>query len=207
MTETIHSEVHDEYLKPPSQLFIEKKPRELSSTRPLKKLNKNLSKSSLHFISSFLKLLIPHKMRLIIISFELLEQGLKLSLVQILVDFSIEKRLHLIKISGVEPRSEKRLLNRSLVGVLRRLRRRLRGSCRHFNGGEFGVREWNCSRSRASEFESSTAELWNGLDESHLGGGSHGWRKLCLEELQWRMKKTQIMSFKRSDFINMKIVM
>lgn len=111
-------------LKPSSELFVKKEARELGSTRPLQELDKDLSEGALEFISSFLELLAPHKMGLVVVGLELLKQSLKLNLVQIVVDFSVEKGLHLIKVGGVEPWCQKCLLDGFLSSGLFGLRRR-----------------------------------------------------------------------------------
>lgn len=98
------------YLEPPSKFLVEKEARELSSARPLQELNKDLPKWALHLIRSLLKLLIPHEMGLIVISLELLQQSLKLPLLQILVNLPVEQPLHLIEIRRVKPRRQQRLL-------------------------------------------------------------------------------------------------
>lgn len=57
-------------------------------------------------------------MGLVVVSLELLKQGHKLLLVEVLVDLSVEKGFHFIKVSGVEPWGEKALLDDILVGLL-----------------------------------------------------------------------------------------
>lgn len=103
------------YLEPPSKLFVEKEAREFSSAGPLKELHKDLPEWPLKFVSSFLELLVPHKVCLVVVSLELLEQCLKLILVEVLVDLSVEEGLHLIKVSGVEPWSQEGLLDVALL--------------------------------------------------------------------------------------------
>lgn len=110
----IESEFH---LEPSSKLFVKKEARELSSARPLQELHKNLSEGALELISSLLELLVPHKVGLVVVSLELLKQSLKLSLVEVLVDLSVEEGLHLIKVSGVEPWCQKGLLDGFLWGL------------------------------------------------------------------------------------------
>lgn len=63
------------------------------------------------FISYLLKLFVPNEVGLVVIGLELLEQSFEFQLVKVLVSLSVEKGLHLIKVSGVEPRSEEGLLN------------------------------------------------------------------------------------------------
>ncbi|KAM0027468.1 hypothetical protein Hdeb2414_s0019g00540571 [Helianthus debilis subsp. tardiflorus] len=91
------------YLKSSTKLLVQQKARKLSSARPLKKLNKDLPKWALNLIRSLLKLLIPDKMGLVIICFKLLQQGFKLSLIQVLVHLHVEQLLHFIEVCRVEP--------------------------------------------------------------------------------------------------------
>lgn len=149
------------YLKPSSKLLVEKKPRELSSARPLQELHKDLPEGTLNFISSLLELLVPNKMGLVVVSLELLQQGFKLSLVEVLVDLSVEKGLHLIKVGGVEPGCEEGLLDccfgcflwgpLACAGLW---------SCRHADSEHLGV--W------CSWVWGRCAELGDGFHKCHL---------------------------------------
>lgn len=57
-------------------------------------------------------------MGLVVVGLELLKQSLKLGLVQIVVDFGVEKGLHLVKVGGVEPWRQQRLLDGFLRSAL-----------------------------------------------------------------------------------------
>lgn len=161
---------NEAYLESPSKLFVEKEARELSSARPLQELNKDLSKRSFHFISSFLELLVPNKMCLVIISLELLKQSHKLILVKILVDFSVEKGLHFIKICSVKPWSQKGLLDSSFVYFLPWLfgSSCLLWCCRHFDGKNSWAQR-TCWCPCITELRlGDAAEFGDGFDKSHL---------------------------------------
>ena len=60
-------------------------------------------------------------MCLVVVSLEFLQQSFKLSLVEVLVDLSVEKGLHFIKVCGVKPWCQKGLLNGSFGSFLARL--------------------------------------------------------------------------------------
>lgn len=78
-------------------------------------------------------------MCLVVVSLEFLQQSFKLRLVKVLVDLSVEKGLHLVKISGVKPWGQQGLFNGGFGSLLARLSGggggRLSGC--HFDGGEF----------------------------------------------------------------------
>lgn len=106
------------YLEPPTKLLVKKETRELSSTRPLQELDENLPQWTLHLISSLLEFLVPHKVSLVEISLEFLQQSLKLTHVQVLVDLSVEKLLHFVEIGRVESWGQKGLVYLLLLVLL-----------------------------------------------------------------------------------------
>lgn len=106
------------YLEPPTQLLVEKKPRKLSSAGPLQELHKDFPHRPLNLVSSLLEFLVPYEMGLVVISLEFLEKGLKLRLAQVLVDFSVEKGLHFIKVRCIESWGEKGLFDGSFCSFL-----------------------------------------------------------------------------------------
>lgn len=152
------------YLEPPSQLLVEKEPRELSSAGPLQELHEDLPERALHLIRGLLELLVPHEVGLVVISLELLKQSLEFILVQVLVDLGIEQLLHLVEIGGVEPRGQEGLLDGLLVGLLGGLLGGGRlSSDRHSDGGEPGA------RGRPGVGQSwGVGEFRDGFEESHL---------------------------------------
>lgn len=118
------------YLEPPTELFVEKEAGELSSARPLQELDKDLAERTLNLVGSFLELLVPHEVGLVVVRLELLKQGLELGIVEVLVDLRVEQPLHLVEVRRVEPGCQQGLLDPLLVALLRRLAaggRRLRG--------------------------------------------------------------------------------
>lgn len=145
------------------KLLVKQEPRELSSARSLKKLNKNLPQWPLKLISSSFKLRVANKVSLVVVSLEFMQQSFKFRLVQVLVDLCIKKHLHFIKVSSVEPWSEQCLLY-PLFGPLRLCRgggggrgpgnHRLRPEAVELGGGGGGV-EFYCG-------------TFHGLDERKL---------------------------------------
>lgn len=164
-------------LEPAPELLVEEEPGELGGAGALEELDEDLAERALHLVSGGLELGVADEVGLVVVRLELLQQRLELGLVELLVDLGVEEPLHLVEVSGVEPRREKRFLDLRLAPLLGRRPRLARGGRRRGGGGRHAEADRAPGERQAVRGQrlrtDAVVVVHCGVEEGELHGGGH----------------------------------